>query len=149
MLAAGESALRLYPLHDGTLTGSLAVRTAPILQVGEGLGPEMIVPPGGAAAFGFSLDHPATIGVGLRADPDRATARLLDTAGQTVGTGIAQLVSLQPGRYVLEAQVPPDATTTTLRPALVGITKRGDGPPPDVVRDYLELAGMKPQGNVP
>ncbi|MGI4798307.1 MAG: hypothetical protein ACRYG8_30545, partial [Janthinobacterium lividum] len=149
VLAAGGSALRLFPLGDGALTGSLALRAAPILPVGEGLGPETIVSPGGAAAFGFSLDHPATVGVGLRADPDRATARLLDEAGRVVGTGIAQLVALTPGRYVLEAQVPPDAPPTILRPAIVGIAKRGNGPPPDVVRDYLELAGMKPQGNVP
>ena len=149
VLAAGGSALRLFPLGDGALTGSLALRAAPILPVGEGLGPETIVSPGGAAAFGFSLDHPATVGVGLRADPDRATARLLDEAGRVVGTGVAQLVALTPGRYVLEAQVPPDAPATTLRPAIVGIAKRGNGPPPDVVRDYLELAGMKPQGNVP
>ena len=149
VLAAGGSALRLFPLGDGALTGSLALRSAPILPVGEGLGPETIVSPGGAAAFGFSLDHPATVGVGLRADPDRATARLLDGAGRVVGTGIAQLVALSPGRYVLEAQVPPDAPATTLRAAIVGIAKRGNGPPPDVVRDYLELAGMKPQGNVP
>ena len=149
VVAPGETVLRLYPLHDGALSGTLAVRTAPIVPVGEGLGPETIVPPGGAAAFGFTLDHPATIGVGLRADPDRATARLLDPAGHTVGTGIAQLVSLKPGHYVLEAQVPPDAPATTLRPAIVGITKHPDGPPPDVVRDYLELAGLKPQGITP
>lgn len=149
VLTAGGSAIRLFPLGDAALTGSLALRAAPILPVGEGLGPETIVSPGGAAAFGFSLDHPATVGVGLRADPDRATARLLDGAGRVVGTGIAQLVTLSPGYYVLEAQVPPDAPATTLRPAIVGIAKRGNGPPPDVVRDYLELAGMKPQGNVP
>ena len=149
VLAPGDTALRLYPLHDGPLTGSLALRAAPILMVSEGLGPETIVPPGGAAAFGFSLDRVATIGVGLRADPDRASARLLDASGRVVGTGIAQLVALQPGRYVLEAQIPPDAPATTLRPALVGLIKRGDGPPPDVVREYLELAGLKPQGATP
>ena len=145
VLAAGDPVLRLYPLQDGALTGTLAIRAASIVPVGEGLGPETIVPPGGGAAFGFTLDHAATIGVGLRADPDRATARLLDAAGRNVGTGIAQLVALQPGHYVLEAQVPPSAPVTTLRPAVVGLVKQGDGPPPDVVRDYLELAGLKPQ----
>ena len=149
VLAAGDPELRLYPLQDGALTGTLAIRTAAIVAVGEGLGPETIVPPGGGAAFGFTLDHAATIGVGLRADPDRATARLLDATGRTMGTGIAELVALQPGHYVLEAQLPPNAPVTTLRPAVVGLVKHGDGPPPDVVRDYLELAGLKPQGATP
>ena len=149
VLAPGDTRLRLYPLHDGPLSGSLAVGAAPIMPVSEGLGPETIVPPGGAAAFGFTLDRVATIGVGLRADPDRATARLLNATGQTVGTGVAQLVTLQPGRYVLEAQIPPDAPATTLRPAVVGLVKRPDGPPADVVREYLELAGLKPQGATP
>ncbi len=41
--------------------------------------------------------------------------------------------------------MPADAPATVLRPALIGITPRGNGPPPDVVQDYLELVGMKPQ----
>jgi hypothetical protein len=58
---------------------------------------------------------------------------------------VAQLRDLKAGAYVLEARVPPTAPPTVLRPALVGITPRGNGPPPDVVQNYLELVGMKPQ----
>ncbi len=149
MVAAGAAELHFYPPQDGSLTGTLFLRAEPILPAEEGLGTAVAVPPGGAAAFGFTLAQAATIGIGIRADPDRATARLLDANGRVVGQGIAQLVALKPGSYVLEAQVPQDAPTTMLRPALVGITPRNNGPPPDVVRDYLELAGMKPQGATP
>lgn len=149
MVAAGQAELRLYPPQDGALTGTLDVRAEPILPISEGLGAAVAVPPGGAAAFGFTLSRAATVGVGVRAEPDRASARLLDAAGRVVGEGVAQLATLPPGRYVLEAQVPPDAPATLLRPAVVGITSRPDGPPPDVVRRYLELAGMKPQGPAP
>ncbi len=146
MMAAGDAVLHIVPVQDGPLTGTLALRSEPILPIDEGLGAEVTVAPGGAAAFGFTLRQPATIGVGVRAEPDRATARLLDATGQVMGDGVAQLVTLKPGRYVLEAQVPVDAPTTVLRPAVVGITPRGNGPPQDVVQGYLELAGLKPQG---
>ncbi len=149
MVAAGQAELRLYPPQDGGLTGTLDVRAEPILPVSEGLGAAVAVPPGGAAAFGFTLSRAATVGVGVRAEPDRASARLLDSAGRVVGEGVAQLAALPPGRYVLEPQVPPDAPATLLRPAVVGITPRPNGPPPDVVQRYLELAGMKPQGPAP
>ncbi len=62
-----------------------------------------------------------------------------------LGEGVAQLRALPAGAYVLEAQVPPCGRAHVLRPALVGITPRGNGPPPDVVQAYLELVGMKPE----
>jgi hypothetical protein len=108
------------------------------------VGASVAVAPGGSAAFGFSLARPATVGVGVRADPDRAEVRLLDAKGAVVGEGVAQLVRLPAGRFVLEARVPPDASPSLIRPALVGITPRGNGPPPDVAQHYLELVGLKP-----
>jgi hypothetical protein len=97
--------------------------------------------------FGFSLAKAATIGVGVRADPDTVKAHLLDETGKLIGDGVAQLRPLPAGRYLLEAQVAPDAATTTLRPAIIGITPRGNGPPPDVAAGYLTLVGMKQAGD--
>ncbi len=149
MVAAGPAELRLYSPQDGPLSGSLDLTAEPVTSIAEGLGPPVAVAPGGAAVFGFSLAQAATVGVGVRATPDRAVVRLLDAAGQTLGSGVAQLRALPAGHYAIEARVPPDAPTTVLRPAIIGITPRGDGPPPDVVQRYLELAGMKPQGKAP
>ena len=146
-LVAGPAELRLYPAQDGPLSGSVALAAEPVIAIGEGLGQPVAVGPGGAAAFGFTLARAATVGIGLRADPDRVTARLLDASGTVLGEGVAQLASLAAGRYVLEAQVPADGATTTLRPALVGLAPPGRGPPPDVVRDYLELAGLRPNAS--
>jgi uncharacterized protein len=149
MLAAGAAELRLYAPADGPLTGSLTLSTDPITPIAEGLGAPVSVAPGGSAAFGFSLAKAATIGVGVRADPDRATVRLLDAGGTVLGQGVAQLRALQPGQYIIEARVPPDAPATIVRPAIVGITPRGSGPPPEVAQHYLELVGLKPQGTTP
>jgi hypothetical protein len=145
-VTAGATQLVLFSADDGPLGGTVQIWGEPILPAAEGLGEAVTVAPGSAAAFGFTLAKGATIGIGVQANPDIATVRLLDDAGTVVGQGVAQLRTLKPGRYVLEASVPPGAPPTVLRPALVGITPRGNGPPPDVVQHYLELVGMKPQG---
>jgi uncharacterized protein len=144
-VAAGPVTLRLISADDGPMSGTVSVWAETLVPIGEGLGDSVAVAPGGTAAFSFTLAHADTIGVGLRAEPDQAQARLLDAHGAIVGEGVAQLQHLAAGDYVLEARVPPGAPPTLLRPALVGITPRGSGPPPDVVQTYLELVGMKPQ----
>ena len=146
-LAAGPAVLRLYAPQDGPLSGTLELSTQPVTPIGEGLGPTVTVAPGGSAVFGFRLAKAATIGLGVRAEPDDAAVRVLDAAGEVVGEGVAQLRALPSGSYLLEARVPPSGSTTLLRPAVVGITPRGSGPPPEVARTYLELVGLAPQGD--
>ena len=146
VVAPGPVTLRLFSADDGPLSGTATVWAETLVSVSEGLGSQVAVAPGGAAAFAFTLAKATTIGVGVRAEPDRVDARLLDGSGKVVGDGVAQLRPLAAGAYVLEARVPPDAAPTVLRPALIGITPRPNGPPPDVVQSYLELVGMKPQG---
>ncbi|MBV8913775.1 MAG: hypothetical protein JOZ05_12145 [Acetobacteraceae bacterium] len=141
----GESTvLRLYSPHDGPLSGTVELAAEALRPAKEGVGESVAVAPGGSAAFAFSLARSATVGVGVRADPDRAQVRLLNAKGAVVGEGIAQLQKLPAGSYVLEARVPPDAPPTLIRPAVVGMTPPGHGPPPDVVQHYLELVGLKP-----
>ena len=143
-IPAGPATLRLYSPHDGPLAGTLTLAAEPIRPAREGVGDSVAVAPGESAAFGFTLSRKATVGVGVRAEPDRAEVRLLDASGAVLGEGVAQLQSLAAGRYVLEVRVPPDAPTTLIRPALVGISPRGNGPPPEIVQHYLELVGLTP-----
>ena len=144
-LPAGAAELRLYAPHQGAMGGVLDLAATPVAAIGEGLGAAVVTAPGGTALFGFQLARPASIGIGVRAEPDRVQLRLLDERGGMVGEGIAQLRPLQPGRYVLEARVPPDGRTTTIRPALVGLAPPPAGPPPDVAARYLELVGLTPR----
>jgi hypothetical protein len=147
LLPAGDSELRLFSPQDGPLSGMLDLAVEPVIPIVEGVGAPVSVAPGGAVLFGFTLARAATIGVGVRADPDRATVRLLDETGRLLGQGVAQLRQLAAGRYLVEAQVPPGAPSTLIRPAIIGITPRGDGPPPDVAQTYLAMVGMKPSGD--
>jgi hypothetical protein len=143
-LAAGPAELRLVSPADGPLAGSLELDTTPAIPAGEGLGAAVAVAPGAAALFAFDVVTDGPVGVGIRADPDRAAVRLLDENGAVVGAGIAMLRRLHPGHYLIEARLPPNAPTALIRPAVVGITPRPTGPPAEVARHYLELVGMVP-----
>ena len=121
-VAAGPVTLRLVSADDGPMGGTVSVWAEKLVPIVEGLGDSVAVAPGGTAAFSFTLSKAGAIGVGLRADPDQAQARLLDAKGAIVGEGVAQLQHLAAGDYVLEARVPPSAPPTLLRPALVGVT---------------------------
>lgn len=141
---AGASELKLYSPHDGALGGSLELTATPITAVQEGVGPPVALAPGGTALFGFELTQAGKVGVGLRAEPDRADVRLLDGDGRVLGEGVAQLHRLEAGRYVLEARVPADGATTTVRPTVLGIAPPAAGPPAEVTLKYLEMVGLAP-----
>jgi uncharacterized protein len=141
---AGASELRLYSPHDGPLAGSLEVTATPVTPVKEGVGEPVAVAPGGTALFGFELTQAGKVGVGVRAEPDRADVRLLDGGGRVLGEGVAQLHRLEPGRYVLEARVPADGAATTVRPTVLGIAPPPAGPPAEITLKYLEMVGLAP-----
>ena len=143
-LAAGAAELRLYSPQDGPLSGELELTATPVTEIAEGIGEPQALAPGSMALFGFEVKRAANIGVGVRSDPDRASARLLDSSGRRIGEGVAQLQTLQPGHYLLEARAPADGETLTVRPAVVGLTPPDNGPPPDVTSRYLELVGLSP-----
>jgi hypothetical protein len=141
-VAAGEAELSLYSPYEGSLGGALELTASPVTPVGEGVGEPMALAPGATALFGFEVTRASSIGVGVRAEPDRASLRLLDAAGKSVGEGVSQFMRLEPGRYLLEARAPADGGALTLRPAVVGLTPPPAGPPPDIVKDYLETVGL-------
>jgi len=145
-LPAGDAELRLISPHDGQLSGSLELDTTPVTPAAEGIGEAIAVAPGGTALFAFDVAKVGAVGVGIRADPDRVAARLLDQNGTELGAGVALLRRLPAGHYLIEARLPADAATALVQPAVVGIAPRPNGPPPEVARKYFELVGMVPTG---
>jgi hypothetical protein len=141
-VGAGDAELRVYSPHDGPLAGSLELTATPVVRVAEGLGEARAVAPGATALFGFEVSRAGPVGVGIRSEPDRATVRLLDATGKQLGEGVAQLHRLEPGRYLVEARVPANGRTTTIRPAIIGISPPPAGPPPEVTLQYLEMVGL-------
>ncbi len=147
---AGETSLLVISAQDGALSGSLEVSAAPIHPATDGLGETVTTAPGDSVLFGFTLAAPTRIGIGVQAEPDRVSLTLLDASGRILATGAAMLPDLKAGSYVLQAQVPADGPATVIRPAIVGLAPRPDGPPADVVQYYRELAGLTaPKGRTP
>jgi hypothetical protein len=143
-LPAGATTLRLMSPQDGKLSGSLELSGSPVIEVSEGLGAPVAIPPGGTAVFGFAVTAAGPVGLGVRADPDRVAVRLLDEHGETLQRGVSMLRHLPPGHYLLEASVPADAPTTLARPAVLGIAPHPNPPPADIVRGLLLAAGFAP-----
>lgn len=142
-VAAGEATLTIWSPHDGPLGGALDLTSAPVVPAKEGVGDAVAVAPGASVLFGFEVRKASEIGVGLRADPDRAEARLMEESGKLIATGVSQIRKLQPGRYILEARMPADAPAAVVRPALIGLDPPPAGPPPEEVEKFLGLAGLK------
>ena len=143
-LAGGAAELRAFSSHDGPLTGAMQLTATPVQRVGEGLGEPVALAPGQTALFAFDVTRAAEIGVGVRAEPDHAVVRLLDERGNGLGEGVSQIRKLTPGRYLVEARIPPDGGTTVVRPAVIGIAPPPSGPPATVMQQYLELVGITP-----
>jgi len=142
-MAAGDATLDIYAPHDGALSGALDIGAQMVIEAHEGVNDAIAVAPGANALFSFETKRDADIGVGVRAEPDRVMARLLDASGRTLGEGVGQVVKLAPGRYFVEARVPADSTATTIRAAIVGISPPPASPPDEIVADLLDKAGMK------
>ncbi len=145
-IAAGEAALDLYSPHDGPLSGALDLSFTPAIEAHEGINAAATLAPGAAAVYFFDVKKEAEIGLGLRADPDRASMRLLSKEGEALGEGVAQKEKLSPGRYYVEVRSPAAGATSVVRLAIFGLSPPPAGPPEEVVADYLDKAGLRKSG---
>jgi len=143
-LPGGTAEITLRALGTGSqLSGGAELRLTPVTPVGEGLGPEVLLPAGDTRMFSFVVSNAGDIGIGVRADSDVVEATLLDASGKKLGTGVVQMRKLEAGTYFLALHVAEDAAPARVRAAVVGLKRPDTGPPGDVVRQYLEEAGVK------
>ncbi|WP_246657105.1 hypothetical protein [Methylocystis sp. B8] len=142
-MTPGEATLDIYAPYEGTLSGALDISTQPVVEAHEGVNDAVAASPGASALFSFEVKEARDIGLGIRGEPDRVSARLMDAQGKALGEGVAQTMKLSPGRYFLEARTPPDAPATTIRVAIVGLSPPVNAPPAEIVAELLDKAGMK------
>ncbi|MFZ5481954.1 MAG: hypothetical protein ACOZNI_34660 [Myxococcota bacterium] len=142
--AAGPVEIALRGVAGAGLSGAASVSFDRATDLGEGLGPEVVVPPGGARVFRFVTDREAPVGVGVRSDSAAVDAVVYDADGREVGRGVAWMRTLPKGAWLLAVTVPADAAPARARPAVVGLVPPDTGPPADVVRSYLVAAGLLP-----
>jgi hypothetical protein len=143
LMTAGDATLDVYSPHDGPLTGALDVFTSPVIEAHEGVNDAVTLAPGAAELFAFETKREGEIGLGLRAEPDRATMRLLRADGQPLGEGVEQSLKLPVGRYLVEARIPVDAPLSVVRLAVLGLSPPPASPPDEVVAEFLDKAGLK------
>jgi len=143
LMTAGDATLDVYSPHEGPLTGALDVFTSPVIEAHEGVNDAVTLAPGAAALFAFETRREGEIGLGLRAEPDRATMRLLGADGQLLGEGVEQSLKLPVGRYLVEARIPADAPMSVVRLAVLGVSPPPASPPDEVVAEFLDRAGLK------
>jgi hypothetical protein len=129
----------LRGLAGQPLAGRLELVAQPTPELAEGLGPVTLLPPGGVRAYAFRVPREGPIGVGVRADSGGVETLVFDGAGKTLGRGVVQWLSLAPGTYTLALVAPADGTPVAVRAAIVGTSPPGEGPPPEVLKDFLEL----------
>jgi hypothetical protein len=137
-VTSGAQLLGLAPLGGEELSGVASVTALPLTTLGEGPGPEVLVPPGAARGFSFRATRVGVVGVGVRATPDTLSCTLLSERGWVLGRGVAQMPLLHPATYVLVLRAPADGPPLRARPSVVGLTARSE-PPAAVVRRYRQL----------
>jgi hypothetical protein len=152
-LPIGVAHLGLTALGEAELGGFAEITTTAVLPAGEGLGPEVLLPAGDTRYFSFHVAGRRTVGWAAAAGAERVSCRLLRGDGRAVapqplGTGkpaaladMLAMAELDEGDYLLALTAPADAAPVRARPVLVGLDLPDTGPPPEVIRQYLQEAG--------
>ncbi len=142
-LPRGATTLLFDGLTAGAPGGQVSLRPIAAEALAEGLSTPRMLAPGDSRLYHFRLDSARTVGVGVKASVDTAGCTLLDADGHQLGQGLLQMHDLAAGDYLLRVEVPADGGTVRVQAALVGARARGEGPPPEVIRQYLQAAGLK------
>ena len=84
------------------------------------------------------------MGVGVRADQGEVETLLFEGGGRYLGQGVVQWRMFAAGDYVLVVTAPAEGRPARIRPALVGASPPGSGPPPEEARRFLTLSASEP-----
>ena len=138
LLTEGQKTVGFRPLYGKELYGAVEVTSSSITTLGEGLGPQCLIAPGGSRFYSFAVKRKGAIGVGVRSAPDIIECALLDSRGSVIKEGVVQMPKVEPGNYYLRLHVAKDGQPVVARPALAGIAPPDTGPPGEVVAKYLK-----------
>jgi len=138
---AGESRLVLRAIGSESLSGHASVFATEVTNLVEGEGPAVLLGPGGARLFSFTLDRPDTIGIGVRASSDVVSSVLYDEQGAVQSQGVVQMPRLAAGRYYLAIEAPESSAPVRARAIVLGLARADTRPPYEVLRRYVEAQG--------
>jgi len=147
-LPKGVAEIGFRALAGRSLYGEATLTATAATPIGEGSGPEVILPSGGARVFSFQVKRKGPVGIGVRAEADVIEATLLDSSGIKLGAGVVQMRVLEPGNYLLTLKAPAAGPPLRARPALAGVEPPPTGPPPEVIREYVEKAAKTDEADM-
>jgi hypothetical protein len=139
-LPQGEAILTARGLAGAPLAAELLLSNSTPQTLAEGVGDPTLLAPGDTRVYRFETTRKAAVGIGVRADADRVRAAVYDMQGKRVAQGGSVMPELTAGAWLLALHLPADAAPVQARPTLVGIAPRGDGPPAQTIRQYVESA---------
>jgi hypothetical protein len=111
-LPPGLAHLGFGALGDGELAGFAELTTTPVIPVGEGRGPEILLPAGDTRYFSFHVADRRPVGWGAAAGAEHVTCRLLSADGRAVvprAPGAARSAAV-PGEAAAPAAAAPAGT---------------------------------------
>ncbi len=144
-LPKGTAELRFRAFSGGTMSGNVDISATPVIPTDEGLGPEVLLSPGGARLFSFKVEREGNIGVGVKADSGIVEMEILNSVGMVLGRGTVQMINLKPGAYLMKLRLPDNGAPVSARPALVGLKVPDTGPPGEEIRKYIFSDEEMPQ----
>ena len=146
---AGVSRLVLRAVGADSLSGVASVISTSITPLAEGVGPEVLLAPGGARLYAFDVLQPRAIGIGVRAQSDVVRSVLFDQRGAVISEGVVQMPTLAQGRYYLAIDLPLSSPPVRAQPILLGLNAPDTRPPRDILRRYVEAVDGSPLLYVP
>ncbi|MCU0240933.1 MAG: hypothetical protein MUF51_00760, partial [Vicinamibacteria bacterium] len=136
-LPAGGSLLTLRALNNAQLSGTLELSATAVTPIDEGGSAEVLLAAGSARIFSFTVERKGAVGLGVRASADVVETILMNASGREIARGTNQMLTLDPGTYLLALRLPADTAPVTASPKVVGLKLPDTGPPPDVVERYV------------
>ena len=137
-LPPGKNQLLLQALGSERLSGQLNLVSQLSREISEGVGPEELIPAGGARIFHFSTQTSRTVGVGVQASEEVVEATLYDGQGKIKGSGIVFMSQLEAGEHYLVISTPRERRPVSVRPVLAGLKPPSQLPPAELIRLYVE-----------
>jgi hypothetical protein len=143
LLPPGEAHLAVRPFAGEPLTGTVHWTFDAVDDLGEGVGREAWVEPGGVKLFKFATRSVGDVGLGLQASADALECAVLDESQKQLGDGCQQLLKLPAGNYLLSVRAPSAGRALRFKPVLLGLQGAERGVPDDYLRNFFDRIGAE------
>lgn len=133
--------LALRGLAGAPLPPGIEIARTPLAPLGEGVGAPLLLAPGEARGFAFTLAEPRRVGLAVRAEEGAVEGELLEAGGRSLSTGVLHWRELPAGSYVLVLGAPGSSPPALAAPVALGLVPGAPGGPPgEELRRLRELA---------